>query len=64
MLRQNLRVAQGFKPMTKAEMAAHRKRLLDEASDGRFESYKISAQHEGDEGRRQHGLPSQDELSA
>ena len=63
-LRQNLRVAQGFKPMTKAEMAAHRKRLLDEASDGRFESYKISAQHEGDEGRRQHGLPSQDELSA
>jgi len=63
-LRQNLRVAQGFKPMTKAEMAAHRKRLLDEAADGRFESYKISAQHEGDEGRRQHGLPSQDELSA
>ncbi len=63
-LRQNLRVAQGFKPMTKAEMAAHRKRLLDEAADGRFESYKISAQHEGDEGRRQHGLPLQDELTA
>jgi predicted aldo/keto reductase-like oxidoreductase len=63
-LRQNLGVAQGFKPMTKAEMAAHRKRLLGVAADGRFESYKISAQHEGDEGRRQHGLPLQDELNA
>jgi aryl-alcohol dehydrogenase-like predicted oxidoreductase len=63
-LRQNVRVAQGFTPMTKGERATHRRRLSDEAADGRFESYKITAQHEGDEGRRQHGLPSQEELSA
>ena len=63
-LRQNLRVAQGFTPMTKAEMTAYRRRLQDEAADGRFESYKISAEHEGDEGRRQHGVPLQAELSA
>src|SRR5215203_6113206 len=63
-LRQNLRVARGFRTMTKAEMAAHRRRLCEEAADGRFESYKISAEHEGDEGRRQHGVPFQEELSA
>jgi uncharacterized protein len=63
-LRQNLRLAHGFTPMTKAEMAAYRRRLSDEAADGRFESYKITAQHEGDEGRQQHGLPSQEEMSA
>jgi len=50
--------------MTKVEMAAHRKRLRDHAADGRFETYKITAEHEGDEGRRQHGVPLQEELSA
>jgi len=61
-LRQNLRIARGFTPMTRADMAAHRAKLAGNAADGRFETYKITAQHEGDEGRRQHGLPSQDEM--
>jgi aryl-alcohol dehydrogenase-like predicted oxidoreductase len=63
-LRQNLGVAQGFEPMTKGEMRSYRRRLADPAADGRFEPYKTTAQHEGDEGRRQHGMPSQDEMSA
>jgi hypothetical protein len=63
-LRQNLRVAKGFTPMTRTEMAAYRRRLAEPAADGRFETYKITAQHEGDEGRSQHGMPSQEEMSA
>ena len=63
-LKQNLRVAQGFTPMTRADMVAHRRRLAGAAADGRFETYKITAQHEGDEGRAQHGMPSQDEIPA
>ena len=33
------------------------------ALDGRFELYKTSAEHEGDVGRKQHGFPSQEEVS-
>lgn len=61
-LRQNLKVAQGFKPMTRAEMQAYRNRLAEEAADGRFELYKTTAQHDGVEGRAQHGFPSQEEM--
>ncbi|MEO8078280.1 MAG: aldo/keto reductase [Acidobacteriota bacterium] len=63
-LRQNLRIAQDFVPMTRAEMAAHRKRTAEYASDGRFELYKTTAEHDGVEGRREHGFPSQEDLSA
>jgi aryl-alcohol dehydrogenase-like predicted oxidoreductase len=62
-LRQNLRVARGFVPMTRAEMAAHRKGLAEYAADGRFESYKTTARHEGEVGREEHGYPSQEELA-
>jgi hypothetical protein len=61
-LRQNLKVAQGFKPMTRAEMQAYRKRLAEEAADGRYELYKTTAQHDGVEGRAQHGFPSEEEM--
>jgi uncharacterized protein len=61
-LRQNLKVARGFKPMTQQEMQAYRMRLADQAADGRFELYKTTAQHDGVEGREQHGFPSQEEL--
>jgi hypothetical protein len=63
-LRQNLAVARGFRPMTARQMAALRRRVADEASDGRYELYKTTAQHEGPIGREQHGYPSQDEISA
>jgi aryl-alcohol dehydrogenase-like predicted oxidoreductase len=62
-LRQNLKVARGFKPMSQQEMQQYRRRLADRAADGRFELYKTTAQHDGVEGREQHGFPSQEELA-
>ncbi len=61
-LRQNLKIAQAFKPMTRAEMRDHRRRLAPVAGDGRFELYKTTAQHEGKVGREQHRYPSEQEL--
>ena len=63
-LRQNLRVAAGFKPMPARMMAALRRRIGDQAEDGRFELYKTTAMHEGKIGRKQHGYPDEEELSA
>jgi aryl-alcohol dehydrogenase-like predicted oxidoreductase len=63
-LRQNVAVAAGFKPMTARQMAALRRRVADDAADGRYELYKTSAMHEGRIGREQHGFPSEEELSA
>jgi uncharacterized protein len=61
-LRQNLNVARGFRPLSARAMQALRRRLAPAALDGRFELYKISAAFEGDEARRVHGLPLHDEL--
>jgi aryl-alcohol dehydrogenase-like predicted oxidoreductase len=63
-LNQNLKVARGFTPMSERQMAAFRNRIADEAHDGRYELYKTTAQHDGVQGRKQHGFPSQEELSA
>ena len=63
-LRQNLAIASGFRPMTAGQMLALRKRVAEPASDGRFELYKTTAMHEGPIGREQHGFPNQEELSA
>ena len=63
-LRQNLAIAQGFRPMTARQRQALLRRVAPSARDGRFELYKISAAFEGNEGRRQHGLPPMDELTA
>jgi aryl-alcohol dehydrogenase-like predicted oxidoreductase len=63
-LRQNLRVAEGFKPMSKRAMEALRRRVRHEAADGRFELYKTTAQHEGPVGRAQHGFPGDEEVAA
>jgi hypothetical protein len=60
-LRQNLGVARGFKPLGAKAMAALRSRVAEEASDGRFELYKTTAKHEGPEGRKQHGFPPPEE---
>jgi uncharacterized protein len=56
-LKQNVRIA-NMKPMSAAEMQRLRKRVAAIAGDGRFELYKTSALHDGDEGRSQHGFPS------
>jgi aryl-alcohol dehydrogenase-like predicted oxidoreductase len=62
-LKQNLRVASDFKPFTQDQMERLRHRFAAVASDGRFELYKTTAQHEGDEGRAQHSFPSPEELA-
>ena len=62
-LRQNLKIAQGFTPMTEQEMQTYRKRCAAGAADGRYELYKTTAQHDGVEGRAQHGFPPQEELA-
>jgi predicted aldo/keto reductase-like oxidoreductase len=61
-LRQNLAVARGFRPMSAPEMERIRARYAPLAVDGRFELYKTTAKHEADEGRRQHGFPPQSAL--
>jgi aryl-alcohol dehydrogenase-like predicted oxidoreductase len=63
-LRQNLKVATGFKPMSERQMNALRRRVREQAADGRFELYKTSAKMEGPVGRKQHGFPDEQELSA
>jgi aryl-alcohol dehydrogenase-like predicted oxidoreductase len=61
-LRQNLAIARGFKPMTAAEMAALVRRCLPEAGDGHLELYKSTMKYDGDLGRGLHGLPSHKQL--
>jgi len=63
-LRQNLAIAHGFRPMPARQRQALLRRVASKASDGRFELYKISAAFDGNEARRQHGLPLMDELTA
>lgn len=63
-LKQNLSVAQGFRPMTARARQALSRRVAAHAADGRFELYKISVAFEGVETRRVHGLPTQEDLPA
>jgi aryl-alcohol dehydrogenase-like predicted oxidoreductase len=63
-LRQNLRIARGFEPLSANEMQALRERCAGVAADGRFELYKTSKQFDGPPGRKQHKFPSLEELAA
>jgi aryl-alcohol dehydrogenase-like predicted oxidoreductase len=56
-LRQNLRVARGFTPMSDAEMQALRDRCAKVAGDGRHEVYKLSLAFDNPQARLSHGLP-------
>jgi aryl-alcohol dehydrogenase-like predicted oxidoreductase len=58
-LRQNLGVARGFKPLAEPEMEALRRQSAELAADGRFELYKTTAKHEGSVGRKEHGFPEE-----
>jgi aryl-alcohol dehydrogenase-like predicted oxidoreductase len=62
-LKQNVSVARGFRPMSPSARNALCRRVANLAADGRFELYKISAAFEGVETRRVHGLPAQGELT-
>jgi uncharacterized protein len=63
-LRQNVKIASGFRPLSSRQMDAIRTRVRKQAEDGRFELYKTTAMHEGPIGREQHGFPDEEELSA
>ena len=62
-LKQNVRIATDFKPLSAAQMARLRKSVAEEASDGRFERFKTSMEHDADEGRKQHGFPLMADLA-
>jgi aryl-alcohol dehydrogenase-like predicted oxidoreductase len=63
-LRQNLKVAGGFTPMTEQQRATYERTVAHDALDGRYELYKTTAEHDGTVGREQHGFPSQEETGA
>jgi predicted aldo/keto reductase-like oxidoreductase len=56
-LRQNLKVARGFTPLTEKEMDALRERCVKDAGDGRFEPYKLSLKFDNPEARKPHEFP-------
>jgi predicted aldo/keto reductase-like oxidoreductase len=56
-LRQNIRVARGFKPLSTLEMQSLRDRCADQAGDGRHEVYKLSLRFDNPQTRLAHGLP-------
>ena len=56
-LRQNLKIAQGFQPMTAGEMEEVRDQCRSLAADGRFEHYKASLQFDNPEAREAHHYP-------
>jgi aryl-alcohol dehydrogenase-like predicted oxidoreductase len=60
-LRQNLRIAQAFTPMTSQEMDALRNQCRDLAADGRFEHYKSTLRFDNPEARDAHGFPIDDQ---
>jgi uncharacterized protein len=56
-LRQNLKIAQNFQPMTPAEMRALESRTLEAAADARFELYKVSLKYDNPQARMAHDFP-------
>jgi len=56
-LRQNVRIARGFTPMTAEQMQALRDRCAEAAGDGRYEFYKLSLRYDNPQARLSHGLP-------
>jgi aryl-alcohol dehydrogenase-like predicted oxidoreductase len=60
-LRQNVRIARGFKPMTAPQMQALRARCASAAADGHFEVYKTSLRFDNPLTRLPHGFPIDDQ---
>lgn len=56
-LKQNLRIARNFQPMSSEEMQGLRSRCAEWAADGRFELFKTSKAFDGPIGRKEHGFP-------
>ncbi|HTG45979.1 MAG TPA: aldo/keto reductase, partial [Verrucomicrobiae bacterium] len=64
MLRENLKTASRFQPMSADEMQALRERVREVSADGRFELFKTSKYYDGPPGRHQHGFPGLEELES
>ena len=56
-LEQDLAVARGFQPISAEERERILARTARHAADGRHEPFKTSHDYEGNEARREHGLP-------
>lgn len=56
-LRQNLKIAQNFQPMSALEMQQVRDSVKQYAADGRFELYKLSLRFDNPEARLAHDFP-------
>jgi predicted aldo/keto reductase-like oxidoreductase len=56
-LKQNLKIAQGFTPLGEIEMEALRERAKQYAGDGHFELYKTSLKFDNPEARLAHDFP-------
>ena len=56
-LRQNLKIAQGFEPMSEKDMKELERRCKSAAGDGRFEHYKVSLRYDNPLARMPHGFP-------
>ncbi|MGA9586801.1 MAG: aldo/keto reductase [Terracidiphilus sp.] len=56
-LEQNLKIAQGFTPLSESEMKALRERAKTYSGDGRFELYKTSIKFDNPEARLAHDFP-------
>jgi aryl-alcohol dehydrogenase-like predicted oxidoreductase len=56
-LEQNLRIAREFVPMTAEEQSAAVDKVFHHAWAGQHEPFKTSLQFEGNEARREHGIP-------
>jgi hypothetical protein len=56
-LRENLKVAQNFQPLSPADMEELRRRCATVAADGRFEPYKVSLKFDNQMTRMPHGFP-------
>ena len=61
-LRQNVGIARGFKPMSPQEMLALRERCRPSSGDGHHELFKTTKKYDGKVGREQHGYPPSEEL--
>lgn len=56
-LRQNLRIARDFKPLTADEMQTLRDHCAEPAADGRHEPYKVSLRYDNPQAREAHAFP-------
>lgn len=56
-LEQNLKIAQGFTPLSESEMQSLRDRAEPQSGDGRFELYKTSIKFDNPEARLAHAFP-------